>query len=287
MTKQPVEHTEIYPNIFVYKNLFKDISKTTSLLKEEDGEGLFSPWTQWASHGQYINPLFKDHPHTMTMDYIEKEVETASPKQEEQKLAILELFNNFYLATKDYINKNNVDFDETAFVKDREGASHKLWITHGPSIARYRTDMDRDWGLVYHSDYVREPIKTPGEKFVITALTYFNDDYEGGEIDFVVNGEAYMYKPEAGDLVVFPAGHPEILTKDGKVYLHGVMVPRKENKYISRMYWMKYEDGSDEWYEKENEFGKDTWKEMYTEIVKEFWAGIPPRTSAGEVNRIK
>jgi hypothetical protein len=65
------------------------------------------------------------------------------------------------------------------------------------------------------------------------------------------------------------------------------MVPRKENKYIARMYWMKYEDASQEWIDKENDFGKEVWQEMQTEIIKNFWAGIPPRKSAGEVNRIK
>lgn len=285
MTK--IEHIEIYPKIFVYKNLFKDISKTTSLLKEENEEGLFSSWTQWASFGQYINPLFKDHPHTMTMDYIEKEVETTSPKQEEQKLAILEVFKNFHLSTKDYIAKHNIEFDEEALVKDRDGATRKLWTSNGPSIARYRTDIDAPIGLIYHSDYVREPIKTPGEKFVITSLTYFNDDYEGGEIDFVVDGEAYMYKPEAGDVLVFPAGHPDILTKNGKVYLHGVMVPRKNNKYIARMYWMKYEDGSEEWYNKEDEFGKTIWKEMHTDIVKKFWENTKLKISTEKEKRIK
>ncbi len=287
MTENTISHIEIYPKIFVYKNLFTDISKTTSLLKEEDEEGLFSPWTQWASFGQYINPLFKGYHHTMTMEYIEDEVKAITPKQEEQKTAILEVFKNFHLATKDYIVKNNVEFDEHAVVKNHEGITQKVWTTNGPSIARYRTDIEDSIGLVYHSDYVREPIKTPGNKFVITALTYFNDDYEGGEIDFVIGKEAYMYKPEAGDVLVFPSGHPDILTKDGKVYLHGVMVPRKENKYISRMYWMRYEEGSEEWYEKENEFGKDVWKEMHADIVKKFWDGIPPRKTAGDVRRIK
>jgi hypothetical protein len=287
MTDNNLTYIEIYPKIFVYKNLFKDISKTTSLLKEEDEDGLFSPWSQWAAFGQYINPLFKDHHHTMSMEYIANEVGATTEKQQEQKDAILEVFKNFHLATKDYIDKNNVDFDEEATVKDEDGVSRKLWTTNGPSIARYRTDIEDSIGLVYHSDYVREPTKSPGNKFVITALTYFNDDYEGGEIDFVVGKEAYMYKPEAGDVLVFPSGHPDILTKDGKVYLHGVMVPRKENKYISRMYWMKYEDGSEEWYEKENHFGKDVWKEMQKEIIDNFWAGIPPRKSAGEVRRIK
>jgi hypothetical protein len=287
MTSEPLTHIEIYPKIFVYKNLFKDIEKTTSLLKEEDEEGLFSPWTKWAQVGEYLNPLFKGHKHNMTMEYIEEEIKTFTAKQEDQKLAILEVFKNFHLATKDYMNKNNVEFDEEAFVEDPYGQSHKLWTTHGPSIARYRTDIEDTIGLVYHSDYVREPIKSPGEKFVVTGLTYFNDEYEGGEIDFIVDGEAYMYKPEAGDVLVFPSGHPEILTKNGKVYLHGVMVPRKENKYISRMYWMKYEDGSQEWYDKEDEFGKDVWKEMQTDILKDFWAGITPRKSAGDVRRIR
>jgi hypothetical protein len=287
VTEKELAYVEIYPKIFVYKNLFKDISKTTALLAEEGDNSLFSPWTQWAQVGHYLDPLFKDYHHTMTVDYIEKEVKTNNPKQEEQKAAILEVFSNFHLATKDYISKNNVEFDEEALVKDRNGESHKLWTIHGPSVARYRTDMDRDWGLAYHSDYKREPIKTPGDKFVITALTYFNDDYEGGEIDFLVNGEAYMYKPEAGDLVVFPAGHPEILTKDGKVYLHGVMVPKGNHKYLARMYWMKYEDGSQEWYDKEKEFGKDAWKEMHEEIVKKFWEDIVPRLTAGEARRIK
>ena len=42
---------ELYPKIFVYKGLFKDINKTYSLLKESQGEedGLFSPWTQCSS----------------------------------------------------------------------------------------------------------------------------------------------------------------------------------------------------------------------------------------------
>jgi hypothetical protein len=55
-----LESTEIYPNIVVYKNLFKDISKsykilTDSLIDSEDR--LFSPWTQWSIFGDYLNPI--------------------------------------------------------------------------------------------------------------------------------------------------------------------------------------------------------------------------------------
>ena len=56
-----IESIEIYPNIRVYKNMFKDISKsyqilTDSLLESEDR--LFSPWTQWSIFGTYLNPMF-------------------------------------------------------------------------------------------------------------------------------------------------------------------------------------------------------------------------------------
>jgi hypothetical protein len=220
VTDDGISYIEIYPKIFVYKNLFKDISKTTSLLEEEDEGGLFSPWTQWAQVGQYLDPLFKDHKHNMTMEYMEKEVETNSPKQEEQKSAILEIFKNFHLATKHYMNKHNVDFDEEAFVTNRGGETNKLWTIMGPSIARYRTDLDRPWGLAYHSDYKREPIKTPGDKFVITALTYFNDDYKGGGLHF--REQDIMYTPKAGDVVIFPSTY---------MYPHRAMPVEEGTKY--------------------------------------------------------
>ena len=84
---------EVYPKIFVYKNVFKNIDKTYSQLKESSGEedGLFSPWTKWSHFGEYLNPTFTDHPHRLTIDYINN-IETKTEKQESQRLAILELF---------------------------------------------------------------------------------------------------------------------------------------------------------------------------------------------------
>ena len=286
MTEKILEHIELYPKIFVYKNLFKDISKTMEILEDETEDALFSPWTQWSQFGEYMNPIFKDHWHTMSIDYM-REIETKTEKEEVQKLAVLEVFENFHLATQDYIIKNNVEFDKDKILVNHEGESFNEWTTNGPSIARYRTDLDEPLAMTYHSDYVREPIISPGYKFAITALTYFNDDYEGGEIDFIIDGEAYMYKPEAGDFLIFPSGHPEILTKEGQVYLHGVMPVTKAKKYISRMYWMKYEIGDDEWFEKEAEFGKDVWKDMQPDIMQKFRKDHPNKMNADKEKRIR
>jgi len=284
MIDQPLNHIELYPKIFVYKNLFKDIVKTTSLLKEENEETLFSPWTEWSEFGEYLNPLFKQN---IKDNNIEEKLITNSAKQEEEKLAVLEMIKNFNLATKDYMKKNNVEFSDTEFIKNSDGENVPLWRMSGPNIARYRTDRESPLAMTYHSDYMRKPVRGPGYEFAITALTYFNDDYEGGEIDFLVDGEAYMYKPEAGDFLIFPSGHPDILTKNKSVYLHGVMPATKTKKYLNRMYWMKYYPGDQEWFEKEKEFGKDVWKEMQTKMVQEFEANLIPRTSIGNSRRIK
>jgi hypothetical protein len=85
------------------------------------------------------------------------------------------------------------------------------------------------------------------------------------------------YKPEAGDLLVFPSGHPDYLTEEGKPYLHAVMPSHNKNKLLSRMYWQKYENGTDEWYEKEKEFGKDVWANMQEDLDEQFRQDYPQR----------
>jgi hypothetical protein len=282
---------EIYPKIFVYKGLFKDIENTYSILKESEGkeDGLFSPWSQWSKFGEYINPIFINHHDNLKIDHAEK-VKVSTKKQEEHKQVLLEILNNFMIATKDYIAKNNVDFDESKIVpdvKDHNGNPIKEWEYTGPSIARYRTDFEDPLAMTYHTDYIREPIVTPGHKFAITALTYFNDDYEGGEIDFIANGEAYMYKPEAGDVLVFPSGHPELLMSENSIYLHGVMPAINNSKYLSRMYWTKYSSGDPEWFKNEEKFGKEKWQKMQEQIMEQFRNENPNRNNADKERRIK
>jgi hypothetical protein len=286
MTTNDLNPIELYPQIFVYKNLFKDIDKTYSLLKESVGDDLFSPWTKWSQFGQYLFPTFKDHHHGLGPNYV-RSIKTNTVKEEEQRLAVLEILELFYKVTADYALKNGIDLDLEKIVIDHEGNEQKDWNRAGPSIVRYHENITDSVAMSYHSDYIRQPIVSPGYKFAITALTYFNDDYEGGEIDFIVNGEAFMYKPEAGDFLLFPSGHPDILTKNGSVYIHGVMPSSKASKYLSRMYWMKYDYGDDLWFEKEKEFGKEVWAEMQEDIMQKFRDEHPNKHNAEKEKRIK
>ena len=281
---------EIYPKVFVYKGLYKDIDHIYKTLKESDGsEGLFSPWSKWSDFGQYMYPTFKNHNTVLQLEGI-KAIEAKTEKEKEHKEILLEILNNFYISTEDYIKKNNVDFDKDrtlADVKDQNGNPIKEWLFTGPSIARYHENVETELAMTYHTDYIREPITSPGYKFAITALTYFNDDYHGGEIDFIANGEAYMYKPEAGDILIFPSGHPEFLMSEKSIYLHGVLPSYNNSKYLSRMYWTKYSVGAPEWFENEEKFGKEKWKEMQEGIMQKFRDEHPNRISADKERRIK
>jgi hypothetical protein len=285
MTEKTFDVVELYPKIFVYKNVFKDIHQTFAELSSTES-GLFSPWTKWSHFGEYLNPTFQNEPHGLTIESI-KQIKTKTEKENNQKMAILELFENFYLVTEDYALKNEIEINNKKVIAGKNGEQVLEWKMTGPSIARYRTDIDDDLAMTYHSDYIREPITSPGYKFAITALAYFNDDYEGGEIDFIVDGEAYMYKPEAGDFLVFPSGHPDILTKNGSVYIHGVMPATGSSKYLSRMYWMKYSVGDQEWFDKEAEFGSEVWAEMQSDIMQKFRDEHPNKNNADKERRIK
>jgi hypothetical protein len=281
MTDKGFETIEIYPHILVYKNMFKDISKsykvlTDSLIESEDR--LFSPWTQWSIFGDYLNPIVPSF-HAAEEYGGLKKIETKTETEEDQKNFAIEMLENFHLVTEDYIKRYKIDMDLNTTSLDEDGNLIPTWRWTGGTIGKYHISTEKDaYGMRYHSDYMPESAYAPGYKFVITCTIYFNDDYEGGEVDFVMGDKLVKYKPEAGDLLVFPSGHPDYLTEDGKPYLHAVMPSYNKNKFLSRMYWQKYQKGTDEWYKKEQEFGKSIWSSMQPELEKAFRDKYPQRS---------
>ena len=280
MIEKTIEAIEIYPNILVYKNMFKDISKSYKVLTDsfvESEDRLFSPWSQWSIFGEYLNPIIPGFSMSDKTGNL-KNIETKTTTQEDQKNFGIEMMENFHIVTEDYIKRFNIDVDFNAKVLDEDGFEIPLWRWTGGTIGKYHISTEeQQYRMTYHSDYIREQGCAPGYKFVITCTIYFNDDYEGGEIDFVMSDKLVKYKPEAGDLLVFPSGHPEYLTEDGVPYLHGVMPAYHKHKFLSRMYWQKYEKGNQEWYEQENKFGKEQWAQMQPALEELFRLKHPQR----------
>jgi hypothetical protein len=270
--------------------MFKDVSKSYKVLTDsfiETEDRLFSPWTQWSIFGDYLNPIIPNFSMSDKFGNI-KDIETTTEIQESQKNFVIEMLENFHLVTEDYIKRHNINVDLNKTSVDEFGNTVHTWRWTGGTVGRYHISTDSEpVGMRYHSDYMREQGSSPGYKFVITCTIYFNDDYEGGEVDFVMGDKLVKYKPEAGDLLVFPSGHPDYLTEEGKPYLHGVMPSYNNNKFLARMYWQKYQKGTDEWYEKEAEFGKEVWAKMQPELEEQFRLKHPQRTVIENGVRLK
>lgn len=141
------------------------------------------------------------------------------------------------------------------------------WESPNWGIARYFADVP-DFAngrtMQYHTDYQQDRKEYPGSKNMITAVGYPNDDYEGGEIAFRIVKEGTLdevereiiYKPEAGDLVMFPSVFP---------YYHGVLSVKNNPKYIIRFYWNSQEEATED-YKYFSQKYAENWEQM--ELVR-------------------
>lgn len=271
---------EIYPKILVYKNMFEDVSKSYKVLTDsitETRDRLFSDWTQWSIFGDYINPIIPNFNAGGKYGNLQ-DAEATTEIQRNQKNFVMEMMTNFHSATEDYARRFGIDINHEEMTTDDDGSEIPLWRWTGGTIGKYHVSTEaREYRMTYHSDYIREQGHAPGYKFVITCTVYFNDDYEGGEIDFAMRDKLVKYKPQAGDLLVFPSGHPNYLTEEGAPYLHGVMPAYGKNKFLARLYWQKYEKGSRDWYLEEEKFGKARWAQMQPDLENQFRLTHPQR----------
>ena len=161
----------------------------------------------------------------------------------------------FYQTTKLYIEENKFSFDN--------------WVYESWNIAKYEPNQENDYEYVmmHHTDYQREYTHNPGSKFAITAVFYLNDNYTGGEVafrfldndDVSIIKEDYVYKPNAGDIVVFMSGHP---------HYHGVKSVTEGDKYIIRTYWRYDYPGHPLWLKLQEKYGEDLWAQMEADRVR-------------------
>ena len=138
MIEKTIEAIEIYPNILVYKNMFKDISKsykvlTDSLVESEDR--LFNPWTQWSIFGEYLNPIIPGFSLSDKYGNL-KSIETKTEIEESQKQFGIEMMENFHLVTEDYIKRYNLDIDLSEISLDENENPTAKWRWTGGTIGR-------------------------------------------------------------------------------------------------------------------------------------------------------
>ena len=167
----------------------------------------------------------------------------------------------------DYLNdwKDNgkwtyeiTDWDIVA--PDREDASNMSLSTF--EILQHKLNLEEDYTIAVHTDWHNHREEEPGPKQIITYTIYLNDDYEGGEIDFVdeENKKVFVYKPKKGDITVFPSGRP---------FWHGARsVKSQPNKIFIRSFSIFRSPGSKDWIYGVRTNGLAKWIEMQNEKIK-------------------
>jgi hypothetical protein len=264
-----LEFEEIYPKIRIYKNMWKDINLTTDTIINSDinpegsafygsGQENNSGWKQWYTFGKDAD------------SFNENLLETERGKQEQEVLKeIREIYSkcsNHYL--KDY--KLEIDMEERV----SEYSTKSRWIFIGPSICKYDVgggvkEPKLDLAMYMHTDYQEEYKDSEGYQFVLTCNMYLNDDYGGGDVDFLIGEDTLIsYKPKSGDVIIFPSGHPKYLSDKGNLYYHGAKMVYDKPKYFIRNHVCVWNDANDEWKENEKIYGKEVWNEMNREKVR-------------------
>ena len=239
-----LEWDEIYPGIICYRNMLKNPKEAYETMQKSEelaeGNHYLKKWDPWAAFGTYSQPKDSiDLDSALKNEQFEKEKALDDEIREAYINAISHYFNN--------ISINRV-LPEKAYFS-------------GHSYCKYFNEVDvlkNKMTMQYHTDYIISQKDMPGPKFHTTCTFYINDNYNGGDVEFYVNGDIINHKPKAGDLMVFPSGEP---------FYHGVKTIPDGNKFFVRNFVMFDYNGSEEWLSNQKKYGAYRWARMEFERI--------------------
>lgn len=271
-------YEEFLPKVFIYKNLLpnsKEIAEYAEwFIESKESHFVWSQATEWGVFGQNI---------AFDRSYV-PEV-TKYEKEENRHFGVKHssdfdgmMFDTpeekeYFDKERDYVRQLAEAFEKSTFhYLEAQGVEREDdWWMSFPAICRYEPTLEENYrglgandnplAMTHHTDYEILKSEMPGDKFLLTCTMYLNDDYEGGGVEFLVDGKAYIYTPKAGDVVVFPSGHPDYFSEE-YTYYHGVDAIRSGKKHFVRSFWMKPYEGSEEWLANQKKYGEEVWAEM-------------------------
>jgi len=236
-----LQYTELYPGVDVYTGLLRDADKLYEIMKKSeadaDGKYFLKKWDKWSVFGTY----------TQHKDDLEEV--TYNDRYDEEKHLSDRVYEAYSAAIEDYIARHQIQLPDNAHLMSS-------------SFSKYDEQIDvmkNNLTMQYHTDFIISERDMPGKKFLLTCTTYINDDYDGGDICFYIDGKFINHKPKAGDILIFPSTEP---------FYHGVKAITKGNKFFVRNFMVYTFFGTKEWLEKQREYGAYRWGKIEQERVE-------------------
>lgn len=280
---------EVIPQVYVFQDLFpeKDLVRLARIIEDKknivDESKKITPMDSmlYDIHGDTVGDNDSENPlDSWVTWYTFGEKTSFSNKPRPQEI-------------KDPDNKFIYDFKEKLFFHIQECFEQykKDWVGSGSwphfvddwsiggrlnygniEILQHYYTPNQKFSITFHTDSHEHREQEPGNKHVATITFYINDDYQGGEIEFLNENENSLvtYKPKMGDLTIFPSGLP---------FWHSAKsVSSGNRKLFIRLFMLWSHDGTDEWKAGLAEHGEEKWKEINKEKIKN-------QISNGEMDR--
>lgn len=279
-----MKKTEVMPKVIIYQDMFEDLDKVLDVIKksETDASSFVAPLSDNSiptdDHG--IDPVPYEYPHVIRQwvpwyefgtrsSFTFTSGESQDKRYLDEEWAQKKLSDAIEIVLKDYSNEwSSKEWPEYAkgwfFNGSKGNTASKNEVIFGTlDILKHKYDVEQDFALPFHTDFHNHTSESPGFKPVVTVTVYLNDDYEGGEIQFVNQDlkEIITYKPKAGDITIFPSTKP---------YWHSALPVKLSNKYLLRSFILIEYDGSENWHKSVEQYGIEKWNEIEHErILKE------------------
>ena len=280
---------EVIPQVYVFKDLFpeedllrlvKAIEGTKNVIDNSnkitpiesmlynvhgdpdyvlDPESPLDPWVTWYTFGEKTAFSNKETPSNINNEDYQFLYEFKE-----------KLFTKIQECFEDY-KKNWVGSGSWPDYVDDWSLGGRLNYGKIEVLQHYYTP-EQKFSITFHTDSHEHREQEPGDKHVATVTFYINDDYDGGEIEFLNENDKSLvtYKPKMGDLTIFPSGLP--FWHSAKSVISG------NRKLFLRLFILWSHDGTDEWKAGLLEHGEEKWKEINRNRIQE-------RISNGEMDR--
>ena len=207
---------EILPYVVVYKNQFEDVNKTLELFNTlNEDSNLISDFKfndnayGWATQTFMFSGLYKDFQGKENSDIMNEIIKIRK-----------ETLDDY---VKDNYNSDIWPVDLKKIYPFNEPSLHShfsvIKTLYNPASKSVRHPF-------FHLDAIPNPTNEEDRNHIITTMIYLNDDYEFGEIKFYNKDKGFVYyKPEAGDVIIFPSFYP---------FYHNPNMPIGKNRYAIR-----------------------------------------------------